>query len=94
MRKLILLFFALTFFGCAEEAGFTIDNKTVIVEPYGWADYQNLKNDSIIYKVNVGNVILSCVFCQTIVVPVWLTGWQLYEPVRKVEPKNKGIVYH
>jgi hypothetical protein len=94
MKKVLFVIFAVFLSGCAEEAGFTIDNKTVIVQPYGWADYHVLKNDSIIYRVNVSNVVLSIVFSETIFIPVWLTGWQFYEPIRKVDPpKAPEITY-
>ena len=67
---------------CADSKDFIIDNETVTVEPYGWFDL-DAKNDSIEYKINTGNVVLDIIFCETIVVPVILTGDQLYEPVKK-----------
>jgi hypothetical protein len=37
--------------------------KDVIVEPYGWFD-SSAKNDSVNYKVNVGNIVLSVIFSE------------------------------
>jgi hypothetical protein len=54
-----------------------IDGKDVIVEPYGWFD-SSAKNDSVNY--NVGNIVLSVISLKTIVVPIILTGTELYEP--------------
>jgi hypothetical protein len=52
-----------------------IDGKDVIVEPYGWFD-SSAKNDSVNYKV--GNIVLSVIFSETIVVPIILTGTELW----------------
>lgn len=86
MKKLIIGFVLLVITlltSCADSQEFVIDGKPVYVEPYGWANYQELKNDSIIYEANMGNIVWSVILSETIVVPVWLTGWQFYEPVRK-----------
>ena len=87
LRKVLryTLFFVLTtvlFTSCADSKDFVIDGKQVTVEPYGWFDL-DAKNDSIEYKINTGNVVLDVIFCETIVVPIILTGDQMYEPVRK-----------
>ena len=83
MKKVfLLLILILSIVSCADSKEFTIDNKEVTVEPYGWFD-ETQKNDSINYKVNTGNIILSVVFCETVIVPVLLTGTELWEPVSK-----------
>ena len=38
-------------------------------------------NSNIEYQVVWGNVVWSILLCQTIVVPVVLIGWYLYEPI-------------
>lgn len=78
------MFIALVFLlgGCANEKDLKLNGQIKTFEPYGWANHQHIKNDSIIYQVNVGNVVWDIIACETIVVPVWLTGWELYEPVR------------
>jgi len=83
-KKLLNLCFCLLLFAsCADEKTFIIDGKSVIVEPYGWANADLMKNDSVIYQVNVGNVVWSIIGFETVVAPVVLTGWYLYEPVKK-----------
>lgn len=83
MKKIAILLIALlSFASCADDKDFIINGKTVTVEPYGWINPE-LKHDSIIYKPNVGNIVLDIVFFETIIVPVWLTGCQLYEPIKK-----------
>jgi hypothetical protein len=68
---------------CADSKVININGENVNVEPYGWMDETEFKNDSVIYKVNTGNVIWSVIGVETIVIPLVLTGKYLYEPVRK-----------
>ena len=84
MKKFLLscIVMLLLLTSCADSKTFEIDGKQVKVEPYGWFD-ETQKNDSINYRVNTGNVVLSVVFCETIVVPILLTGNELWEPVSK-----------
>ena len=50
----------------------------IIYEPVGWAED---KDPCIAYETSTGNIVLSVLFFQTVIVPVILTGWELYEPV-------------
>jgi len=81
-NSLVLLVLLITIISCAESKDFVIDGKKVTIEPYGWFDTE-AKHDSIIYKVNTGNVVWSIVGVETIIIPIVLTGNSLYEPVRK-----------
>lgn len=84
MRTAIILLLASTLFvGCADSKQMNINGKDVIVEPYGWMNESSMKNDSVIYQVNPGNVVWSIICMETVVVPVVLTGNYLYEPIRK-----------
>ncbi len=78
---------------CANSKTFKLENvtkstgehvlyETITVVPYGWWDVDELKNPNIIYKPCVGNIVWSVILCQTIVVPIWLTGWEFYEPIK------------
>jgi len=84
MKKFLLscIVILLLLTSCADSKQFEIDGKQVTVEPYGWFDTTQ-KNDSINYKVNAGNVIWSIVLCETVAVPILLTGNELWEPVSK-----------
>ena len=66
---------------CADEK--TINNITY--KPYGYFNEEIEKNDSIAYQVSPEAVISSILFCETIVVPVYIIGWELYEPVKLKE---------
>lgn len=86
MKKTTLLFILLIgilFTSCADSKTFT-DNKgqTFTAEPYGWANQSEQKYDTVIYDVCVGNVVWDVLLFETVVVPIWLTGWELYEPIR------------
>lgn len=82
MKKILILFISLSMLSCAKSKEFIIDNKKVVVEPYGWFD-NSAKNDSINYKINVPNIVISTIFCETFAVPIILTGIQLWEPSTK-----------
>lgn len=91
MKKLNLLFvpiilFALVFVSCANSKTFTVPDEngqdvTFIAKPYGWANADDCKIEGVEYEVNVGNVVWDILLVETIVVPIYLSGWQLYEPV-------------
>ena len=55
---------------------------TYTVEPYGWADSDELKDKNVVYKVCVGNIVWDVIGFESVIIPVWLTGWQLYEPIK------------
>lgn len=83
MRKLVTVLVTIILLtSCADSKEFTIDGKKQTIEPYGWFDLE-AKNDSINYKVNVGNVIWSVVLVETVAAPILITGYQLFEPVSK-----------
>lgn len=75
---------------CADNYKYTDNNgENRTAEPYGWADYKKCHADSIEYELCVPNIIVSAIFVETVIVPVWLTGWQMFEPVGiEGEPKN------
>lgn len=60
------------------------DGTKFVAEPYGWANYQTKKIEGVTYEACIGNIAV-----ETIVIPIWLTGWELYEPVSFVEPNVK-----
>lgn len=105
MRKLLLILSILSLFlvSCAGDETLTLNGKTRTFEPYGWADKDLVKNDSIIYTVSVGNIVWSAIFVETIFVPIWLTGWYLWEPtavkteyiikpLTHLDSLNKGLI--
>lgn len=82
---LVLVIIACT--SCADSKTFKrADGTSFVAEPYGWGNYQSNKIEGVVYELNVGNVVWDVLLFETIIVPVWLTGWELYEPVSYVEP--------
>ena len=55
--------------------------KSVDVEYYGVFNKEVMRED-VVYQVSPAAVICSIIFVETVVVPVVLIGWNLYEPVR------------
>lgn len=81
----LLMLIVITLFAssCADSKDFKDEKgKSFTAEPYGWANSDANKVDGVVYEVNFGNVFWSVVFSETIIVPVYLTGWKLFEPVR------------
>lgn len=70
------------FSSCADSKKFNINGEMVTVEPYGWLNSGD-KNENIIYESNTGNLVWSILLSETIVVPIWLTGYNYYEPISK-----------
>lgn len=72
---------------CADSKTFRkSDGTTFEATPYGWANYQTRKIDGVIYECNLGNAILSIVGIETIILPIWLSGWEIMEPISYIEP--------
>ena len=83
MKKILAtLMIATMLSGCANNK--TIDN--VKYEPYGVFNLEN-HNPKIHYEVSIGGIVLSIVLIETVIVPVVIFGWYLYEPTCKL-PEN------
>lgn len=88
MKKIITLFSLLMLFSsCATTKIFEHENGSIVARPYGWVNKKAIKDERVVYQVNPGNTIISVLGIQTVVLPVWLTGWQLFEPVKLKEEK-------
>ena len=94
MKKLLVLIISVTILlsSCAQTSMLVIDDKPTLVKPYGWVNKTAQKNDSVNYELSAGSIIFSVLFVNTLIVPIWLTGWKLYSPVdvksQKLEPKE------
>lgn len=81
MKKLLFTFLTLTsllFVSCADDK--TIGNVTY--KPYGLANEETVKDVNVKYQLSAGSVICAIIFSETIIVPVYVIGWDLYEPVK------------
>lgn len=73
---LTLLLTAALLAGCASEK--VIDGHTY--EPYGLFN-EETKAANVQYRISKGNVLWSIAGFETLIIPVWLIGFELYEPV-------------
>ena len=64
---------------CAEDT--EIQGK--MYQSYGIINENEAKNDSIEYKASVGNMIVGFLLVETVVVPIYVFGYDLFEPVGK-----------
>ena len=79
---------------CAEPKRFRKQDGTVFTaEPYGWANYQTKAIKGVKYEINIPNVVLSTIFAETIITPVLITGYELFEPVSYIESDTTEINY-
>lgn len=86
MKKFLLFFVLLSTLlltSCAEDK--VIDGHKY--EAYGLFNPE-VRVDSIQYKVSPGSVICGILFVETVVAPVYIFGWKLYEPVKVVHCNN------
>jgi len=63
-------------------------------DTYGILNTDSKKNPNIQYELVAGNVIWSIVLIETIIVPVYMIGFSIYQPVgiKSDYPKYIGIV--
>lgn len=52
---------------------------------YGWANYQTKRDTRVIYEPVCGNIVWSIILSETIVAPIYFTGWSIMEPVALVK---------
>jgi hypothetical protein len=88
MKRLIgiILIISILLTSCAREKKIIFTNEDgtkteKIVTPFGLINEYDQRNNDVAYKINVGNIIWSVIAIETIIVPVILIGWQLYEPI-------------
>ena len=99
MNKLIILIMsALMICSCAESKKFRKQDGSVFTaEPYGWANYHTRKVEGVKYEINAPNLVFSMIFVETIIAPVLITGYDLFEPVFYIESDtteiNNGIEF-
>jgi len=87
---LLVLLVGLLFVSCAEDK--TIDGVTY--RPYGLLNEDTQKNPDINYEISGWAVCSGIVFSETIIVPVYTFGYNLWEPVSKksATPAQNGVV--
>ncbi len=64
--------------GCASNERFN----NVTYESFGIANEEAKRDPDVVYEISAGSVLFSILFCEIIIVPVYVIGWDLYQPVR------------
>jgi outer membrane lipoprotein SlyB len=86
MKKLTLMLLiasSLMLSGCKQEK---VINGTKY-EAYGLANEDAKKDPNVVYEISAESVIVAIILSETIVVPIYVLGWDLYKPVKlKVLP--------
>ena len=91
MKKLMTLFLIASILlttSCAHDKQVTVGTIVITAKPYGWINQESAKKDGVQYQLSAGNIIWSILLCETIVAPVLLTGFALYEPIGSTTCKN------
>lgn len=74
----LMLMFTMLLTGCGNDK--VINNKTY--EVYGLANEDAYKDPAVVYEMSAGSVICAVIFFETVIVPIYVIGWDLYQPVR------------
>ncbi len=75
--------------GCSEPKDIRFKDGSVrTVAPYGFINelsQDGKKDPDVVYKLSTSDIVLSIIFCETIIVPIISLGYNLWEPVGAVE---------
>lgn len=85
MKKLItsgLIAMSLALSGCSD----ALNTNGTTYHPYGLLNSEK-KSDQVCYDTNVADVVLGVIFIETAVVPIYVFGFNVKEPV-KLKDKN------
>jgi len=83
MKKIFFLLAAclLLLTSCSDSKTFTkADNSEITAVPYGFATKED-KIPGVVYELNTGDIILSVIFSETLIVPAIILCTDIYEPV-------------
>lgn len=90
MKKIILaaLVVASLFASCSSEKTFKKkDGSMITAKPYGWASKEN-KVEGVNYELNAPDVVASIIFAPSVIAPVLLTAYDVWEPASYTEPSK------
>ena len=80
-KALIIAAAVMTLASCGNDA--TIDGKHY--QTFGVANQDVFRDPNIVYEISAGSVIWGIILCETIIVPVYIIGWDLWQPVRSAK---------
>lgn len=77
----ILIITILLLSSCADNKVIEVNGENKLFKPYGLVNEERVRNDSVYYEISPESIVWSIVLCETIIAPVYLIGWELYEPI-------------
>lgn len=86
MKKSLLV---LAVVSCLALTACGADDKTIdgiTYGTYGVVNQTEMRNPNIQYEMSGWSIFWSIIFSETVVVPIYFIGWDLYEPVTKKDP--------
>lgn len=51
--------------------------------PYGLINEQTQKRDNMCYEIPAANIIVGIILIETVFVPIYIVGWDLYSPTKE-----------
>jgi len=66
---------------CADRRNFITAGQTIKAQPYGIFNEETHRTNGVKYEVSFGSVAMAVIFIETIIVPIYIVGWDLFEPV-------------
>jgi hypothetical protein len=80
MKRLLIALTAVAAVALSGCAG-PLKTATKEYKPYGVANVEAVKDPAVKYQLSAGSIIVAIIFSETLVVPVYIVGWDLYEPI-------------
>lgn len=85
MKKIFAAFMALILAvmlsGCANDV--SVNGKTY--PAFGIVNDDAQRDPNVKYQISFGSVVVAVLFLETIVVPIYVIGWDLWEPVKMID---------
>ncbi len=86
LTALMLIGACVMLVGCDNDK--TINGKHYDV--YGLANKEANQDPDIVYELSAGSVICAIIFSETVIVPIYVIGWDLWQPVKARKPLAKA----
>jgi len=95
MKKLItlVLISSLLLTGCGQPAHLPTgpNGERTFYPTYGLFNEDTSKSEKVCYEISIGNVIWSIITIEIIIVPIYLIGFSLFNPVSAKSKNGCGI---
>lgn len=81
-KTLLALLLGCALVGCADNR----EINGVTYGHYGLFNEAEMHNPKVQYELSTGSVIVAVIFCSTVIIPLYVIGWDLYEPIGLKDP--------